>query len=491
MKRKLLALCLAAACLLSGCGGGDGAGEEPKKVDDVPVSDTYFGLAYYDNGPLNPVVDNTRINRLVCEAMYEGLFEVGTNFTAVPVLCSEYTGDGTTFTFTLRDDVTFWSGAKLTAADVVASLLAAQNNESSPYRERMRQVASMEARGQNQVEIVLTAPNTNFPRLLDIPVYRDGSAGEAFADGTGPFRPVTENGKTTLVANEDWHEGYLGSIRTITLVAVASADAAVTSFQTGDVSLMREPRISPKSTAIGGSVETVQASSANLHYLGVNFNTPALQNAKVRQALSAAIGRRGICSTQLQTFADPAVLPVNPQPNGDGFTLNMDADSEQAAALLAEAALEEPLSLTLLVNQDNAFKVAAAEQVAAVWRALGVTVTVNPQPYDAYMEALAAGNFDIYYGETRMLPDFDLRALLSSGGSLNYGHSASETMNAAISKARAGEDVTALYTQFLQEMPIIPLAFERDQIILRKGLIDSITPAPYNVFAGLQDWRST
>ena len=70
------------------------------------------------------VLDSTSINRLLCEALYEGLFEVSGTFTAQNVLCASYAGDGTTFTFTLRDDVTFWSGEKLTAADVAASLQA-------------------------------------------------------------------------------------------------------------------------------------------------------------------------------------------------------------------------------------------------------------------------------------------------------------------------------------------------------------------------------
>ena len=41
------------------------------------------------------------------------------------------------------------------------------------------------------------------------------------------------------------------------------------------------------------------------------------------------------------------------------------------------------------------------------------------------------------------------------------------------------------------KMPIIPLAFERGQIIIRKGLIDNFTPAPYNAFAGQENWTTT
>ena len=546
-KKGVLAAFLAALCLLSACGLPDLGGEDAP-VDNVKVSDAYFGLAWYQNGTLNPVLDNTSINRVLCEALYEGLFEVTSNFTAENVLCESYTGDGTTFTFTLRDDVTFWSGEKLTARDVVASLQTAQFNEASPFHNRLTEVSSIEVVSEREVRIVLTSPNINFPRLLDIPIYRQGSADSGtFADGTGPFQPVEQDRHWTLEANENWHGGFLGSIRTITLVTMTRADAAMSSFQTGDVSLMRAARISPDPPSVGGSVDTVQTTSASLHYLGINHANSQLANAKVRQALSAALSRQSLCATQLQTFADPAVLPVNPQPADENLTLNMSADATRAAQLLREglggetdtdetdtsdqsgdtdgydntdeadtgdentdgyndtdggedtdistAALGaggQTLSIRLLVNSDNAFKVAAAEQIAASWNALeGVTVTVDKQPYETFVSMLQSGSFDVYYGETQLTADFDLRPLLSSGGSLNYGGYSSADMTAAIAAARSGENVSGFYSLFLEQMPIIPIAFERGQIIIRKGLIDNYTPSPYNAFAGLETWTTS
>lgn len=557
-KKRVCAGFLAALCLLGGCGvfGGDG---EDAPVDNVKVSDAYFGLAWYQNGTLNPVLDDTSINRVLCEALYEGLFEVTSNFTAENVLCESYTGDGTTFTFTLRGDVTFWSGQSLTARDVVASLQAAQYNEGSPYHNRLAEVSSIEAISDSEVRITLTSPNINFPRLLDIPIYRSGSENSgSFADGTGPFQPVENDRQWTLEANENWHGGFLGSIRKITLVAMTRADAAMSSFQTGDVSLMRAARIAPNPPSVGGSVDTVQTTSASLHYLGINYANSQLANAKVRQALSAALNRQSLCDTQLQTFADPAVLPVNPQPTGEDLSINLSADATKAAQLLNEglngesdsdetdaadeaagdtdsyddtgdtdgeemdsentdttdedtdvyddstdeeendlsaAALGtggETVSIRLLVNSDNAFKVAAAEQIAASWNALdGVSVTVDKQPYETFVSMLQSGSFDVYYGETQLTADFDLRPLLSSGGSLNYGGYSSEEMSSAIAASRSGEDVSGFYSLFLEQMPIIPIAFERGQMIIRKGLIDNYAPSPYNAFAGLETWTST
>ena len=332
-----------------------------------------------------------------------------------------------------------------------------------------------------------------------------------------------------------------------------------------------------------------------------------------------AISRQGLCATQLQDYADPAVLPVNPQPADTGVSYSLSADLMTAAQLLREAAQEGAasadstdsssdasdnsdessdstdnsgdsgdnsdnsdnsdedgyydedgdfiyytsgraadtdykvdfltvhtlknqtdstvsdgkvvlldnentdsgdstdstdnsgsadtssdtaktdivltdaatvqLSFRLLVNSDNAFKVAAAKQVAASWNSLnGVSVTVDEEPYDTYVSMLQSGSFDAYYGETQLTPDFDLRPLLSAQGRLNYGGYVSEDMSNAITAYRSGEDTEGLYTTFLNEMPLIPLAFEREQVVIRSGLIKNFDPAPYNAFAGQENW---
>ena len=169
--------------------------------------------------------------------------------------------------------------------------------------------------------------------------------------------------------------------------------------------------------------------------------------------------------------------------DGSGST-----DTAVTDTIVTDAATVQ-LSFRLLVNSDNAFKVAAAKQVAASWNSLnGVNVTVDEEPYDTYVSMLQSGSFDAYYGETQLTPDFDLRPLLSPQGGLNYGSYSSEDMSNAITAYRSGENTEGLYTTFLNEMPLIPLAFERQQVVLRSGLINHFNPAPYNAFAGQENW---
>jgi len=472
-------------------GNGDNGEEEP--VDTVKVSDAYFGIAYYSNGKtFNPVTDNANVNSLLKEALYEGLFEISNNFTAQNVLCEDYRGDGTEFTFTLKPDVQFWSGEILTASDVAASYKAAKENDKSPYHDRLSGVSSIEALNRVQVRIKLSSPNINFPKLLDIPIYREGSDEEGdFADGTGPYKPKRDGTLFTLEAHENWNGGFLGTIRHISILNITKPDAASSGFLTGELSMMREPRIAPdgSSSRTSGSSETYSTSSASLHFLGFNFKNGQLAEPLVRQALSIAIPRQTICDVALQNYADPAVLPVNPQPDVDGLEPNMGSDVPAANELIKEAKLENEVNISLLVNENNSFKCAAAELIVGAWNSIdGVTATLNEVSYNSFTSALESGSFDVYYGETQLKPDFDLRPLLSANGRLNYGGYSSEKVSKAIAGARKGEDVSAMYRILAEEVPIASVAFEKGQLVLRKGIISNFSPLPYNAFAGQENW---
>lgn len=505
MVRRLLCILLALA--LTGC-----TGEQARRgMDTAQVSNRYFGLAWADSVAKNPVCDTSSINRLLYTALYESLFVLGDNFIAQTALCQSYTGDGTNFEFTLRDDVLFWSGEPLTADDVLVSLNTARYDPTSPYYDRMRQIDVITAPDEHRVQITLSSPNIHFPRLLEVPIFRAGTQNELFADGTGPFRPIQLEERWVLVANENWHGGYLGSVRRISLVPVESEELANAGFRTGDVSMTWQPRLSGEVMLSGSGASAVKLPSTTLHYIGVRHDHDALGSPALRRALSAAIDRAGLCDTVLQGFATPAMLAVNPQPSDESLGLHMSADMTAARTWLNEyfsptAGVPQPgwavdlpattvpretVSFRFLVNADNPFHVAMAEQLAIIWNAMdGLSCTVVQKPYDQYLEALSANDFDLFYGKTALSPDFNLRPLLFPGGALNFGGYVDSELSTAVAAAQRGDDATRIHVQFLQKLPFIPLCFEYDQLILRRDLIDNLTPLPHQPFYGLQNWTS-
>ena len=133
---------------------------------------------------------------------------------------------------------------------------------------------------------------------------------------------------------------------------------------------------------------------------------------------------------------------------------------------------------------------AAAQAIAETLQAAGIGATVNALPYDEYMRALERGNFDMYYGETKLTPDFDIRPLAAADGALNFGGYNNEEFEATLTAARTSEDKSAFYTAFSNALPVIPIAFERCQVVTRAGLLENFNPYPYQIFAGIENWEA-
>ena len=140
MKKRLLSLLLAAACLmpLSGCDWG----EEPEETYDTlsqyyQQSDstkqdtrlTSFGLPYLQGETWDPITCADGAQQTLGALLYESLYTLGTDFLPQPCLAesASYDAESYALTVTVRSGVTFSDGSALTAWDVVAALRRAEN----------------------------------------------------------------------------------------------------------------------------------------------------------------------------------------------------------------------------------------------------------------------------------------------------------------------------------------------------------------------------
>lgn len=503
--------CGLALSLLCGCTLTERLDDTSTTLSDISSSSQRqvgeVSVAYYTAEQVNPITTTSTINRIICEALYEGLFCLNDQFEPEAVLCESYELNGTSCTLVLKEGLKFSNGSDVTAEDVAYSYRLAKSTSTSPYYSRAAYMSSIRATDSRTIQITLTTPNSHFISLLDIPILKEGSGNQAFAIGTGPFMASQTDTGYVLLPNEYWQNGKVSNVPEIHLVGTVRADAVISSFAAGDISLTRAERISDDPATIKGAVDVYQTPTTELHYLGVRMSHPLLANENFRKALSLAIDRTSICKSSLQTFADPAVLPVNPQPD-------MLEDSrltgalEQANSYLAQMGIKDvdgdgkvetssgqKITLTLLCNSENSFKTNVCSQLVTAFSQLGIQLNVNSLPFDQYQRALSSGNFDLYYGDVILTSDFDVRALLMSGGSLNYGRISDSTLDSKIMAVRtASSDTldqaeTDFYEYFLSQMPILPLAFERNQVIVRSGLLTGFSPRPYNIFWAPNEWR--
>lgn len=209
------------------------------------------------------------------------------------MLCSRYehNDDCTSYTFYLRDGVSFSDGSSLMASDVLATLRRAQ--ESERYSARFANVASM--RASNGALIVnLTRADSAFPALLDIPIVKSGSEKNTVPLGTGPYLFVTDSDGACLKQNPDWHSDVTLPFERIELRAVKDTDTASYLFSSREVHLLSADLTSSTGDLRSADTALTDYATANMIYLGFNTQRAPLSDASLRSALAGAIDRATI-----------------------------------------------------------------------------------------------------------------------------------------------------------------------------------------------------
>jgi ABC-type oligopeptide transport system substrate-binding subunit len=79
-------------------------------------------------------------------------------------------------------------------------------------------------------------------------------------------------------------------------------------------------------------------------------------------------------------------------------------------------------------------------------------------------------------------------------GNLNYGGYESETLPALLAerKAARGTSRTAaaarLWTVLTEEVPVAPLCFKRNSLLVRWGMVTNLQPTRSDPFYGVEQW---
>jgi len=507
MKRWALLLCAMALCLsLSGCYEAEVPEEEdfwtytPEEsadAEEISHAAQVFTLPYLSSQTLDPIACPDGVQQVIGSLLYEGLFVLNERFEPQPLLCSTYSqsSNGLTYTFELREDVTFSNGVLLAPSDVLATYRRAQISDR--YSARFANVAAMRV-GRGTFIVTLRQPDSAFPALLDIPIVKSGTEKDPVPLGTGPYLFLTDSEGPCLVRNENWWNDNVPTLDRIELASAKDADTAVYLFSARSAHLLTADLLSATTAASLGSVDMTDAPTTAMLFLGFNAAKPALSEPAMRAAIGSAIDRDAVATVLLAGHAQPAQFPIPPvsplYPAALETPYDAGAYEEALAPVQNEAASPvdvQPLELTLLVNAENSFKTAVAEYLAKELTAAHVTVTPVILPWNEYLEALEGGNFDLWLGEVRLTADWDVTSLVGAGGALNYGKFANADLDAALRaflKSGSPAAAEAFCAKLAEQSPIQPIVFKSLSVLTPEGLIDGVSPTAANPLRSLDQW---
>ncbi|QIE54618.1 ABC transporter substrate-binding protein [Pikeienuella piscinae] len=335
-------------------------------------------------------------------AVYNRLVDVDDNFNVIPELATEWavSDDGLTWTFTLRDGVTFHSGKAFSSADVVYTfkrLLDEATGSGAAAVLEFLDPDGITAPDPHTVKFTTKTPVVELPVLISnkfTNIVPDGATSEELrlhGDGTGPFmqEQFEPNAPVRILRKNPnyWAEG-LPKADCLRITVAQEAVAAVAAIKSGQVDLMLnvDPSVIP--TLQGdSSVELLETGASNSMTVSMWVDTPPFDNAKVREAMKLVVDRQAMIDTVLLGFGEPGA--DNPVPLGSPASFTTEApaqDIERAKALLAEAGHPDGLKFDLYTAEGVPGMVRMAQVYAEMARPAGIDVNVVVTPAESFWD---------------------------------------------------------------------------------------------------------
>jgi peptide/nickel transport system substrate-binding protein len=513
------------ACSSNETGGGDSNNQanstEKKEKKEKKEKEIFVFARGGDAVSLDPseVTDSESEN--VSQSILETLVTFAEGKTVVePLLATKWveSDGGLTYTFTLREGVTFHDGTDFNAAAVVANFdrwMSASDQErfymygavfGGFKGDENHALESVEAVDEHTVKFTLKYLKPTFLKDLALTPFSISSPtavekhGEKYSSnpvGTGPFifEEWKRNDRVTLVKNENyWLEGY-PKVDQVIFRTIPDNSARLNALLSGEIDMMAglDPG-SIKQIEADGNFQIFSRPPLNIGYLGLNVTRKPLDNKLVRQALNHAVDKEAMIEA---FFAGQAMAAKNPIPPAvEGYNDEINAypfDPAKAKALLKEAGYADGFEIELWSMPVSRPYMPDANRVSEFLQSsfadIGVTAKIVTYEWGTYLEKVVAGEADSFLlgwtGSNGDADDFIYNLWHENSiGSLNSTFYANKDVNELLNEARTITDQekrNTLYKRVQEIMhedpPIIPLVHTTPVLAARSD-IQGFDPHP-------------
>nr|WP_051297539.1 ABC transporter substrate-binding protein [Brevibacterium album] len=455
--------------MLAGCFGSPGSGAE--------ATDERISVAFMQppRSGLNPLSDDAfKLSRL---STAETLVVLDADGNALPSLATGWEQvDDHTWTFAIREGVTFHSGETLTADHVVNSLQHAI--DASPVPRILDGTdLTVEATGEQEVTITTHEVDPLLPNRLSSPqlaILDEAAYGDVInpqGHGTGPFELTNVNGivGVTLDRYDDyWGEPAQASGIDAQFVPDGTARAAA--LRTGEADVAEAIPVGQAASVDEELIHEVPMPRTNTLYL--NSESGPFADPAVRAAAREAIDRAAIIESVYEGRADVAEGLLGPAVPW-AADLREHADYQQILDGREPPAEVDGVKITLGAFTDRAELPEVATLLEQQLEAVGFDVQQDIREYQ-YIEADALdGAFDAFIlSRATVLDSGDPVAYYAAdftcGGGFNLSQLCDDTVDQAIDTATAtpAGDERQLTTmlaeaQILATDSAIPMLHER------------------------------
>ena len=521
LRRRDVLKLTGAAAGVAGFGGAFG-GRSPA-ASAAPARQDLGGALLFGTGAdldsVDPRQINTQESYIACANIYDCLvlYDLGET-TIRPGLAEswEISDDGKTYTFKLRQGVTYHDGTPFNADAVVGwfnSIVegapgSKYDATKMPYMRDFITTWIDAVTKTDDATVVFTLPTPYAPLLanLAIPIASIPSpkavalnldrAAVATMAGTGPFmfaslEDWTRDSQIALTANPDYWGGAT-TLRQVIMKVVPESSTRLQQVETGELdiawALTAEDILIAQDNP---DLTVVEDAGLNTNCVELNVTKEPFTSKEVRQALNHAIDKQELSDglyNGAMVAAGGVLPPVDWASNPD--LESYPYDPAKATELLKQAGYDEsnPLSFTLMAyTVPRGYNPAGDRLATAIqeyWSAVGVNAEIQTEEWTQYRADRRADLFQCslsgWMGDNGD-PDNFLYSLLAgpSAGGANtafYKNDEVDTLLAQAQQTSDQEQRKELYHQaeqlIVDDAPWCFLGYQKHQVVIRQNVAD-------------------
>ncbi|MFJ2634460.1 ABC transporter substrate-binding protein [Streptomyces sp. NPDC087422] len=398
-----VAACAVAAVTLAACGSGSGSGAKASAGPTSYVSGGTFNVGLNDDpGSLSPLTGVSLVQRQLVPYAYESLVYTSGDGQSLPWLAQSWTQTPTSVTYTLKDGVTCSDGSTFTAATAANNITYQADAKHGTFWHGSDVTADMKATAEGN-KLTITSKTSN-PFLLsmtgEVEMVCQGGLDKPDSlknatNGTALFHLTTAKAGNEYVYTK--RTDYTWGPRGVTSSTKGLPDKVVGKVVT-DESTAANLLLSGGLNAAGvAGTDRDRLQAAKLASKGVPnpigemlFNERSSRptsDERVRKALTLALDRSSVGDLVTNGHSEEMKSLVVQAPflcvkGGPKWTLPA-TDKAKAGALLDEAGYPagsggkrskdgKPLTIRFLYDAGTPSHSAAAEEIQAEWKEIGV-----------------------------------------------------------------------------------------------------------------------
>lgn len=545
MKRKFvlfISMLLIGTLLVTGCGGG--GTDTSKETDEGTGEGTETGEKILrsnnssEPGSLDPALAQGTHESWILENVFEGLMTFDENGELVEGMAESYelSEDELTYTFTLRDGITWSNGDPVTAEDFEFTwkraldpelganyaniLYYIEGGEAYNTGEGSRDDVAVKAVDEKTLEVTLERPTAYFLELTAFYTYfpvnkkvveenPDWAKKPETHVSNGPFKLVTwdHNAKIILEKSESYYNADKIKLDGIDLDIIEDQNTAWQKYEGGEYDILVDIPTSVVAELQAQNDERLEiGAQIGTYYYNINPEHKPFNNVKVRKALNLALDRETIVKdiTQGGQIAAEGVVPYGLEDeNGkefrDGVGNLIEYNPEEAKTLLEEGLKEEGMTVeefnsknfVLLYNTSESHK-KIAQAAQEMWRSeLGIEIDLENVEFQVKLDREQAGDYDI--SRAGWIGDFmDPMTMLelwwsqSSFNDVKYNNPEYDALldeaKSTVDQSVRMEAMRKAEKMLAEDMPVIPVYFYTQPYIVKEGVTDIIkVPIRYPV----------